>query len=98
MSAKTKIDLTGKTFGRLKVLYDTGDRRSGHVLWKCLCVCGRESVVSGNSLRDGSTRSCGCRISESRRRNANRVGWHGHSVKLALYSGGSIEDLEDLIR
>lgn len=28
--------------------------------WKCLCVCGRELLVSREHLLDGHTRSCGC--------------------------------------
>ncbi|MBQ8616201.1 MAG: hypothetical protein IJ418_01690 [Clostridia bacterium] len=60
--AKT-IDLFGKTFGRLTVLclaprpeYST---RTG-AWWLCRCSCGRETVVYGEHLRTGSTRSCGC--------------------------------------
>ena len=28
--------------------------------WKCLCDCGKSSVVMGQSLRRGQTKSCGC--------------------------------------
>lgn len=29
-------------------------------MWFCLCKCGNEKIVSGNSLRRGATKSCGC--------------------------------------
>lgn len=29
-------------------------------MWKCLCECGNETVVSTSGLRSGNTQSCGC--------------------------------------
>lgn len=29
-------------------------------MWECLCICGETIVTSGSSLRNGSTKSCGC--------------------------------------
>jgi hypothetical protein len=55
----TKIDLTGKKFGRLTVLGDVG-RCQGHVVWKCRCDCGGITEVIASSLRKGITQSCGC--------------------------------------
>jgi hypothetical protein len=55
------IDLTGKTFGELVVVSAGG--RSGSrdkLMWKCLCSCGKEKEVLGESLRSGRTISCGC--------------------------------------
>ena len=54
-----RIDLVGQKFGRLTVQEDVG-RRSGGVLWRCLCECGNPVDVRGNDLRYGNTQSCGC--------------------------------------
>lgn len=50
----------GDSFGRLTVLYDSGQRRHKAVVWECLCQCGNRAQVSTNELRKGDTRSCGC--------------------------------------
>lgn len=56
--ARNLIDLSGKTFGRLKVVEMAGhDRRPK---WHCVCACGAECIVAGESLRGGITQSCGC--------------------------------------
>lgn len=55
-----KIDLSGKRFGRLVVLCETDERRSKQIIWKCKCDCGKEVLVAGYCLRDGTTKSCGC--------------------------------------
>jgi len=57
--AKT-IDMIGKRFGRLQVIEDGGRSNSGRFLWKCLCDCGTIKTIRGDSLRDGSIKSCGC--------------------------------------
>ena len=54
------IDLTGKKFNRLTVMYRNGHRSDVHILWHCKCDCGNEVDVGGNSLKSGNTKSCGC--------------------------------------
>lgn len=56
-----RLDLTGKTYGYIKVIAPT-DRRSGsNVVYKCLCTaCGKECYLSTRSLRSAKTKSCGC--------------------------------------
>jgi len=55
-----KIDLTGRRFGRLIVLHDTGERKNRCVAWHCKCDCGNEVDVRGDNLTSGNTTSCGC--------------------------------------
>jgi hypothetical protein len=55
-----KKDLTGRRFGQLVVLRDSGERPYGSVLWRCACDCGNTCKVSSASLKSGSTKSCGC--------------------------------------
>ncbi len=78
------IDLTGKTFGRLRVIERAGIYRprnnphSTEPLWKCLCDpqiggCGTELTVLGNNLRSGKTRSCGCLRDEKAREQLQKM-------------------------
>lgn len=53
-------DETGNRYGRLTVIkYDHTDKRHG-AYWLCSCDCGCTTVVKGNRLRNGKTKSCGC--------------------------------------
>ena len=57
-------DLTGMRFGAWTVIErakDSFDNRGYPVVkWHCLCDCGSEADVFGNSLRSGRSTSCGC--------------------------------------
>lgn len=54
------IDLTGQRFGRLVVKeLVPSDGRKG-TFWLCQCDCGNTTVVAGQELRRGGTKSCGC--------------------------------------
>ena len=54
------IDRTGQRFGKLEVKEFAGRNNLKKVLWKCLCDCGKESIVVAGSLVTGNTTSCGC--------------------------------------
>jgi len=54
------INLTGRRFGRLKVLKQTEKDRRGNFPWLCLCDCGNQVTVLGYDLKRGRTKSCGC--------------------------------------
>lgn len=51
--------MVGKKFNKLTVLKFVGRNSSGTALFKCRCDCGNESVVTGTSLKSGTTKSCG---------------------------------------
>ena len=53
------IDETGKIYGYLTVL-GRAENKNNRAMWKCKCKCGKETIVSGKSLRNGETKSCGC--------------------------------------
>ena len=57
-----RIDLTGKRYVRLRVLAHAGKSLTTKKLhlWKCKCMCGTVVIVSGKSLKNGDTKSCGC--------------------------------------
>ena len=61
-STKTYRDLTGKSFGLLTVLSVDYDSVKSNIprKYKCLCKCGKESIVKGQLLVRGATKSCGC--------------------------------------
>ena len=59
------IDLTGQKFGRLTVLEpaytkEIGKDKKKRLYWKCQCDCGNIAYVMGQTLRNGTTNSCGC--------------------------------------
>lgn len=54
-----KNDLTGQVFGKLTVLGEDGRTESGHVRYRCICECGRETTARGSDLIKGCYTSCG---------------------------------------
>jgi hypothetical protein len=61
------IDLAGHKFGRWTVIKRT-ENVGINTMWLCVCECGTVKAVSGNSLKRGSTKSCGCFNDERKRR------------------------------
>lgn len=80
------IDLVGLTFGRLNVISKNelkGNRRQ--VRWDCVCECKNKHTVTGESLRSGKSKSCGCLLKESRfvkNKNTDRE----NAMLLLIYS------------
>jgi hypothetical protein len=65
MTRYPRVDLAGKVFGKLTVLEFVGRPArgtSGDSLWRCRCVCGKESVAYGCNLKSGKSTTCGCGI------------------------------------
>jgi len=54
------IDLTGQRFGKLIVIKCIGQNKWGYYIYLCKCDCGNEKIISGQNLRNGQTKSCGC--------------------------------------
>lgn len=55
------IEMIGRKFNKLLVLRDSGLRGArNRIKYVCLCDCGNESIVFGDPLRRGHTKSCGC--------------------------------------
>ena len=57
---KNANDLTGKRFGSLLVIGESGRGSGRSILWLCRCDCGKEKVIRANHLSSGSSSSCGC--------------------------------------
>lgn len=71
--AHNRIELTGKRFGKLIVLRDTGLRKSRRPIYECICDCGNITNILGKYLIIGDTKSCGC-IAKAFSHNRDCVG------------------------
>lgn len=56
--------LPNDIFGELTVIKFL-EYKNSRSWFLCVCNCGKETIVTGNSLKSGNTRSCGCTINES---------------------------------
>ena len=74
------IELTGKKFGRWTVVSEAGRGKRRAVTWLCRCECGTQKVISGNNLRSGNTKSCGCLSQELSSRRNRTHGMYGTPV------------------
>lgn len=77
-----RLDLTGKSFGKLTVL-DAAPHRHNRTMWKCRCECGKQVDVQTTHLTRGNTQSCGCRRKETSKERARKFPMpdnlrHGH--------------------
>lgn len=75
-----KVSLIGNRYGRLVVKSEAESRGSGvrkKAYWLCVCDCGKEKIISANSLRAGYTKSCGCIKKESGKNPNYRHGGKG---------------------
>lgn len=52
-------DLTGQDFGYWHVI-ERAENQNNHVAWLCQCKCGTKRIVLGQSLKNGTSQSCGC--------------------------------------
>lgn len=75
-----KINLTGKIFENWTVIREaTKDEKNNRpgTYWYCKCKCGNEKIVSGQVLRKGESKSCGClttkKISEANKNRAENL-------------------------
>ena len=75
---RTLIDLTGRTFTRLKVIrrakeVEAMSRDRWRPMWICECECGTQCVVLGDNLRSKKTKSCGCLRKEKSAENGRKA-------------------------
>ena len=70
-------DLTGVRVGKLLVL-GLPIKGGSKSYWKCKCDCGTIKNIRGGTLRDKTTRSCGCLRGSTQSRN-NSKKWKGYN-------------------
>jgi len=75
-------DLTGQTFGRLKVL-SRRPNRGTTVVWLCECQCDERKLVEvdARNLRSGHTKSCGCLMKERAAEAHTKHGLSYHPIR-----------------
>lgn len=67
-----KVEMIGKKIGRLTIIKETNKRdKNGNIYYLCKCDCGKEKIIKGQSIRAGSTLSCGCLHKEKVTKNGN---------------------------
>lgn len=64
--SKPHASLKGQRFGRWSVLRRAGSNKAKKSTWLCRCDCGAERIIARRTLRDGTSRSCGCLMRELR--------------------------------
>jgi len=70
-------NIVGNKYSMLTVV-SFSKRKDRQTLWNCRCECGNMTIVNGNNLKSGATKSCGCL-----RYTANKT--HGMAGKHPLY-------------
>ena len=63
------IDLAGQQFGEWTVLERVENDKRKQAMWKCQCSCGTIKNIVGSTLRNGASKSCGCKRTENSREN-----------------------------
>lgn len=73
------IDLTGRTFGLLKVVGLDGNNKKPGVYWMCECECQKnervpkQRPIRQDKLLNGKTLSCGCLKTKQRTRGLHKT-------------------------
>ena len=81
------VNLIGERYGRLIVTeFDRLQNRKTY--WKCVCDCGLTVLATGNNLRSGNTKSCGCLRRETAKATGELNKTHGnsHNNRTRLYT------------
>lgn len=79
------VDLMGKRFGRWLVECICED--SGRVkFWRCVCDCGEKRRIVGGSLKNGTSKSCGCLQKELISERSRKHGLSDHPAYLSWLS------------
>ena len=73
-------NLNGLRFGRLTVVGFSGLNKHRKATWNCLCDCGNSVIVVGASLKNGSTKSCGCYELETKQERNTTHGLRKHDL------------------
>lgn len=57
-------NIRGHKFGRLTAIEHAG-RRNTMSMWRCMCDCGTDTIVSSANLQGGGVKSCGCLVAKA---------------------------------
>lgn len=86
-------DLTMQRFGRLVALRREENYPNKQTAWLCKCDCGNLKIVRSASLKNGTTKSCGCilndRALESPKGERLYAIWRGIRIRTLKHSSKS---------
>lgn len=78
-------DYIGKTFGYWTVIKpEKGTSRKKAYL--CKCICGKQKIVNEDSLRLGTSKSCGCYHKEKMKEKLTKHGQTGNRIMTIYYN------------
>lgn len=90
-----KIEMIGQQYGNLLVLEEHSKYKNGIIKYLCKCKCGNNTIASGDHIRRGNIKSCGCATPIGKlHKDWNGVGkisgafWYDHIVRSANGSKG----------
>lgn len=72
-----KIEMIGRVFNMLTVLSEHAAIAGKRPHYLCRCECGATPVVSGDAMRRGNTKSCGCHRKAVAAKNSFKHGFVG---------------------
>lgn len=72
-------DLTGRQFGRLKVIGIDDSKNTRRTFWICQCSCGNVTSSRSDALLSGAKKSCGCLKAERSAENVSKNHKHKKS-------------------
>ena len=75
------LDLTGKTFGKLKALHVDPASTTGRIRWIFQCECGCKKSIQGKHVIHGKITSCGCEQHGSGKKSGSWKGYEDISGK-----------------
>lgn len=78
---RKRRDLTGKTFGKLTAICETGYKIYNKTEWKFKCECGSVIETAGALVTYGQITSCGCSKRNSKNRTTFGVGYNSFEPK-----------------
>ena len=66
-------DISGNKYGKWKVISYNCIKYGQTKFWNCVCDCGVEKIVNGDSLKKGLSKSCGCSGKDWARKRSVRL-------------------------
>jgi len=78
-------DLVGNKFGRLIVIRQSDEHKSGHVCWVCKCICGKLIIATSSGLKRGNVKSCGYLRTDLTRQRSYKHGHGGRNKQSPTY-------------
>lgn len=87
---QNKMNLVGKTFGKIKVLQFSHKDAHGNMYYTCRCLCGTIKIIAGNHLVSRRVISCGC----SKRRSGNACGQNRQMINLRMLLRTYLEEMK----